>query len=880
MLKQKGLTKREADKKLRQYGLNEIKDSSKATPLKILLRQIKNNFIVYLLLAAMLISFFVGKSLTAYVILAVILMVIVVGFIQEYHSEKAISALKNMLTATAMVIRDSRERLVETIKLVPGDILLLRNGEKIPADCILLEASDLRVNEAVLTGESKDVKKQASNTKKTTAKNLVFMGTYIVNGRAVAKILHTGANTKFGQIAGLISTTEKDLPLQKKINKIAKYMATLAVIVSLATGLIMFLRAGTINSEVLINILILIIALSVSAFPEGFPVVLITTLSSGAYRMAKKNAIVNRMSIIETLGETTVICSDKTGTITKGEMTVNKIFINDTWLDVSGVGYETKGNFLFKNKKVVIEKQPNLKLLLANLVLCNDAYIEKNEQTNEFKVNGSSTEVALLILAAKAKLFKEDLTFKRIQEMPFNSERKMMSVLCSINQEKVVYAKGALEYLIKHCTHIQKKDRVVELTDQERKKIFSANNEMTLQSLRTLAVAYKKVETITKNHFEENLIFVGLVGMEDAPRAEVKESIKQCKNAGINVKIITGDNENTALSIARQVGLRGKLMLGQDIDNLTDDELKRSIGNVAVFARVNPEHKLRLIKALKANGEVVTMTGDGVNDAPALKEAHIGVAMGKNGTDVSRSVADLTLKDDNFSTIVSAISEGRTIFKNIRKFVTYQLSCNFAELSILFIGVLLAPLLGWQVPLLLALHLLFMNLVTDNLPAITLGFNSSSQDVMIEQPRKNAEILNKRLVGLLIFNGSLLMLFTLLSYFLAFNFLGKDLEYARTVALFTLIGLEIVSAFNFRSFRKLVLTRSLFVNPSLFYASAVSLLATLAIIYTPLNKLFETVALGLDGFIIVIISALILATIFDVLKIINNKRQFFPIEHF
>lgn len=400
---------------------------------------------------------------------------------------------------------------------------------------------------------------------------------------------------------------------------------------------------------------------------------------------------------------------------------------------------------------------------------------------------------------------------------------------------------------------------------------------MTLCAMRTLALAYKKIDAFEIDSFEKNLIFIGLVGMEDPPREEVKKSIEQCRNAGIEVKMITGDNKETALAIAKEVGLNGKLMEGYEIENTTDDELVNIINSISIFARVKPEHKLRIVKALKYNGEIVTMTGDGVNDAPALKEAHIGVAMGKNGTDVSRSVADLTLKDDNFHTIVLAIKEGRTIFKNIRKFVTYQLSCNFAELSILLIGVILSPVLGWQVPILLALQILFLNLITDNLPSITLSFNPSSRDVMDEKPRKNNSILNKKLIGLIIFTGALKMIFTLFSYYISYNILEHSTEYARTVALFSLICLEIVSAFNFRSFRKSVFGRSLFVNPFLFYASSISLITALVIIYSPLNKLFETLPLMLDGIIIAISLAIILVMMFDILKVLNRKYNLIKI---
>src|SRR3989344_3584381 len=879
MFKERGLTKKEAEKRLYQYGPNEIRDTSNNTPLKILLRQIKNNFMIYLLIGAMIISFFVGKPITAYTILVIILMVIVVGFIQEYKSEKAISSLKKMLVPVSIAMRDGKEQEIQSSSIVPGDIIILRTGEKIPGDCLLIEKNELLVNESVLTGESKEVRKKIGSEKKYSDENLIFMGTYIINGRCTAKVIHTGMNTKFGQIARLISSIEKDLPLQKKVNKIAKYMVILAILISVLTGLIILSRIEVYNKETILSVLILVIALSVSAFPEGFPVVLITALATGAYHMAKKNAIVNRMSIIETLGETTIICSDKTGTITKGEMTVRKIFANNTFYEITGTGYEGNGDFLKNNKKVDIHNNFALRNLIYNAVLCNDSIIERTGKDMDFKTIGSPTESALSIMGVKAGLFKEDIKFKRLQEIPFNSGRKMMSVLCEINKEKIIYSKGALEYLIKKCKFIQKNNNIFKLSESEKNKILQFNKNMTSNSLRTMAFAYKKIDTFTKDHFEEDLIFQGLIGMEDPAREEVKEAISQCYSAGIKVNMITGDNKETAISIANEIGLHGKIMEGNELDNISDDELTNLISKITIFARVKPEHKLRIVKALKANGEIVTMTGDGVNDAPALKEAHIGIAMGKNGTDVSRSVADLILKDDNFSTIVTAISEGRTIFKNIRKFSTYQLSCNFAELSILFIGVLLSPFLGWQIPILLALQILFMNLVTDNLPAITLGLNPSSNDSMMEPPRKNSEILNKKLFILLLFTGSLLTVLVLSSYFLAFNVFGETHEYARTVALFSLIGLEIASAFNFRSYRKGVLNRGLMVNPYLVYASVISLIATFIIIYSPLNKVFETVPLGIDGLLIVAVLSLSLALIFDLLKYVNNKKKFFDIEH-
>ena len=858
-----GLTEKEAREKLKEYGLNELKELLHISPWKILLRQIKNNFVIYLLSVAAIISFFVGKSITSYTILVVIVVVIGVGFFQEYKAEKAISALKKMIMPISIVIRDGEEIEVPSKEIVPGDIIILRIGEKIPADCLILEAKELRINEAVLTGEAQEVKKlETKNEKDYKKENQVFMGTLVVNGKCVAKVLHTGMNTEFGKIAGMISTAEKELPLQKKVNSITKYMVFVALTVSLLTGFVMLIRSVPLSYELFIDVLIVVIALSVSAFPEGFPVVLMTTLASGAYRMAQKNAIVNRMSIIETLGETTVICSDKTGTITTSEMTARKIFCDNKLFEISGAGYEATGDFLSNGEKINIKKNKSLNLLLKAGTLCNDSKIKRKGTDNEYNLRGTPTEGALLIASAKAGIFTEDLKFIRKREIPFNSERKIMSVEIKEKNGNYVYVKGALEILLENCKFIQRENGIFTLREKDKKLIMETYQELTSKSLRTLAIAYKKSD-FNKGLSEKNLIFLGLVGMEDAPREGVKEAIRLCYDAGINVKMITGDNKETAVAIAKQINLKqGEVVEGKEIDRFSDKDLVRVVRGAVIFARVRPEHKLRIVKALKQNGEIVTMTGDGVNDAPALKEAHIGVAMGIGGTDVTREVADLTLKDNNFSTMVSAIREGRTIFNNIQKFVTYQLSCNYAELLIIFLGILL----GLPLPL-LALQILFMNLITDNLPAITLGFNPSSRDVMEKKPRKKSEILDKKLVILILIAGTIMGLVALGVFYFILNVLKQELIVARTTALVTLIFFEIANAFNFRSFRKRVLNRSPFTNKPLIYASIVSILATFLIIYSPLNKVFETAPIGLFNFLLAFVASLSIILVFDILKV-------------
>lgn len=869
----RGLTQLEAETRLKQYGPNEIKEVNKNSPLQLLLRQVKKNFVVYLLVIVSIISFLIGKNITGYVIISVILLVVGLGFIQEFKAEKAIGALKKMIMPISILFRDGQEKEVPSEQIVPGDVIVLRNGEKIPADCVVIDESALRVNESILTGEAQEVKKIVPQGQEYNDDNLLFMGTYIVNGRCYAQALHTGMNTRFGKIAGMISTAEKELPLQIKVNKISRYMVFVALGVSTLTGLIMFSRVDTLSTEVVVNILILVIAVAVSAFPESFPLVLVTALATGASRMAKHNAIVNRMSIIETLGETTVICTDKTGTITKGQMTVNKLYADNMMFEVTGSGYVGHGEFTYQDQGIMIRDNPVCQQLFRTALLCNDTKIARTGNDMEFKVSGSPTEAALLILGAKAALYKEDLIVTRVEEMPFDSQRKMMSVLGKEHDSQYVFVKGAPEIVLAKCSQIATGNGEYQLSDGDRERVIAVNKDLNSQALRTIALAYKHAAADTTEYDEDNLIFLGIVGMMDPPHDEVAGAIAMAKTAGIQVKMITGDNRDTAVSIGQQIGLVGDILEGKDMDALSDAELAPVVNNTAIFARVRPEHKLRIVRALKQNGEVVTMTGDGVNDAPALREAHIGVAMGLNGTDVSRSVADLTLKDDNFVTIIHAIQEGRTIFNNIRKFVTYQLSCNVAELSIIFFGVLLAPWLDWPIPLLLALQILFMNMVTSDLPAITLGVNPSSKDIMNEKPRRNAQILTKELIALLVFTGSLMATITLGVFYLMHNVYGVETETSRTVALIILIMLEIACAFNFRSFRHKVINRYIFANKYLVYASIVSIAATLAIIYTALHTVFETVAVDGMGWMVALLCSFTIVFIFDTLKDISVKKR-------
>lgn len=870
-----GLSSQEVVLLRQEFGRNVLSEKKKSSIVRIFQNQLKNNFVVYLLVAAIIISFFVGKYITAIAIFGVISLVVGAGFFQEYKAEKAVEALKNLLTLKTRVRREGQEKLVESTELVPNDIVLLGAGDKVPADAIILSGEEVTVDESILTGEAQEVvKKPYSPDGKEDKSSMVFMGTFITSGNCVVKVTQTGMKTEFGKIAELVEETQKTLPLQSKVNRITKYMVIFAISVSVLTGVVYVLQSGNITLPLIESTLILVIALSVSAFPEGFPVVLTTTLAVGVMRMAKRNAIVNRMSVIESLGETTVIATDKTGTVTRGEMTVKKIILDNKILHVTGVGYETNGEILHDGKKYSIENDEQLTLILLSSVLCNNASFVQDENEQR-KLTGSATDTALLVLGEKAGFHKDNPSYAVVEEFPFTSERKMMSVEAKRGDESFIFSKGAPEMLIRHCKHFLEHDKVLPLTEEKINELLGQNSELTTKALRTIAFAYKKDDGGAHDK-EEDLTFLGIAALEDSPREEVVESIEMGKKAGIAVKLITGDHKETAQAVARQIGILDTVITGEELEKMTDEQLRKEVMGIGIFARVMPEQKLRIVRALKESGEIVAMTGDGVNDAPALEEAHVGIAMGKRGTDVARSASDLILKDDNFATIMAAIIEGRTIFNNIRKFTTYQLSCNFAELMVLFIATMLAPFLSWSVPLLVAIQILFMNLVTDNLPAIMLGFNPSSKDIMHGKFKKNMDILDRKLIVIVFMTGILMGSFVLLSYYISFNILGHDAASSRTVALVALIVIEICAAFVFRSFRKGVLTRSPFSNKYLLFASIISLLATLTVIYTPLSYVFETVQISFHEWGFALAFGFLLLVIFEVLKFINPKTNIFP----
>ncbi len=848
-----GLAEKEAGQRLQQYGCNEIREEKKISPIKILLQQF-NSAVVYILIAALVISVFIGEQIDAVVIGIILILNALFGFYQEYKAEKSIEALKKLASLKAKVIRDGREIEVDSKLLVPGDIIRLIEGDKVPADCRLFDIINLQTQEAALTGESTPVKKELKvlNEKIPLADriNMVFSGTIITAGKGKAIVTGTGMNSEIGKIATLIQETEQEqTPLQKKLNQLGRWLGVLTIIISI----IVFL-GGVLKGGDKLEFFIVAVALAVAAIPEGLPAVVTIGLSLGSQRMVKRNALIRKLPSVETLGSTTVICSDKTGTLTKNEMTVKKIYANNRIIEVTGSGYEKKGEFICNNKKV---DAGELELLLKIGALNNDASL------NGGSVIGDPTEASLIVSAAKAGLSKEDLEkkHKRINEIPFTSERKIMTTVHSFDNKKLAFVKGAPEIILNLCTYVYENGKAKKLTGAKKKEILKINQEFANSALRVLGFAFRSADS--KDKLEKNLTFVGLQGMIDPPREEVKEAIIRCRRAGIKVVMITGDHEITAKAIGKEIGLEGKSLTGQELDNTPD--LDKIVEEIVVYARVNPEHKIRIVDALKKKGHIVAMTGDGVNDAPALKKADIGIGMGITGTDVAKEASAMILTDDNFTSIVNAVEEGRGIYDNIKKFVEYLLSSNLGEVLTLFTAIML----GFPLPL-IAIMLLWINLVTDGLPALALSVEPSDPNVMERKPRNPKEkIISNPVLARMLLVGITMMIGTL-SLFKFYN-PEQNLAYAQTIAFSVLMCFQMFNVLNCRSEFKSLFKVGFFTNMKLWGAIVISILMQALVIHTPLSKFFKTVPLTpIDWLYIALVSSTVLIIV-EIYKIAVSK---------
>ena len=855
---EKGLSQEEAKRRLELVGYNQLTQQKPISPLIIFFNQFRD-FMVMVLLAATCISGLLGEYADAITIMAIIVLNAFLGFIQEYKAEKSMEALKKLIAPEARVLRSGQETKISAKELVPGDIVILNTGDIIPADLRLLEAYQMEIEESTLTGESVPVKKNSSsiyelNTGLGDRRNMAYMGTIVTRGKGLAVVTDTGMLTEMGQIAGLIQkVSEEQTPLQKRLEQLGKWLVLFCLII-----VIIVVLTGILRGEDFYQMILTGVSLAVAAIPEGLPAIVTIALAVGVQKMIKRRAIIRKLPAVETLGCATVICSDKTGTLTQNEMTVRKILISDELLEISGEGYEPRGEFQPLQQK---RNKQTLELGLKIAALCNNSILKKNniiikglfrKEENPWQISGDPTEGALLVLAAKGGLWREQLEKKekRVYEIPFDSERKRMSVVYEDSWGKVkVYTKGAPDVILEKCKYVMWEGRVTPLTKEIKQKILTYNDKMAEEALRVLGLAYKELGQRmnfqeNEDSLEENLIFVGLTGMIDPPRPSAIKAIAVCRNAGIKTVMITGDHKITAGAVAKELNILEEdsiVLTGGELDSLSDKKLGEIINKVAVYARVSPKHKLRIVKALKEKGHVVAMTGDGVNDAPAVKEADIGIAMGITGTDVTKEASAMILADDNFATIVSAIEEGRGIYDNIRKFIRYLLSCNVGEVLTMFFAALLA------LPLpLLPIQILWVNLVTDGLPAMALGVDKGDPDIMERKPRHPKEsIFAYGLARRIMVRGSLICVGTLLVFTLGFQ-LSANLTIARTMAFTTLVFSQLFHVFDCRSERYSIFEIGIFTNMFLVAAVSCSILMHLMVLYLPFfQPIFKTYPLEL-----------------------------------
>lgn len=850
----KGLTAAEASQLLKQNGPNTLADEKKARPLRIFMGQFKD-IMVLILLAATVVSFFLGEIYDALTIIIIVLVNAVLGFIQEYKTEKTLIALKNMTAPSAKVYRDGVPVQLPASELVNGDIIMLEAGDKVPADAAVLEAKGLLAEESILTGESAAVAKSAGSPDDTDNSigraNILYSGTVITKGTAEAKIIATGLSTQMGKISGMLKEIDEELtPLQKRLAELGKIVALICVAVCFIVA-----GAGILRGEPVFDMLMTGISIAIAAIPEGLPATVTIVLALAVRRMLKQKALVHKLHSVETLGCTSVICTDKTGTITENKMTVTKVYADGRIYSITGSGNKIAGSITLDGSSVNPSAHAVLAELLTCGALCNNASISTPkslssrergslEASGEWQTVGDPTEIALLTAAAKAGILNLNQTFSRVDEIPFDSESRCMTTVCRKGSVFTACSKGAADVILKRCGFVLTSDGVKPLTPQLRRQLEREHDKLTSEALRVLALCEKNLsgENYSNGDIESGMVFLGFTGMTDPPRPEAVKAVKLCRSAHIRTVMITGDHRNTAAAIAEKAGIYrngDRIITGAELALMTDSELENIIGGTTVFARVNPEDKLRIVRAFKKKGEIVTMTGDGVNDAPAVKEAHIGVAMGVTGTDVTRQAADVVLLDDNFATLVSAVEQGRGIYANIRKFVRYLLSCNIGEVLTMFLGIIM----GMPV-VLLPTQILLVNLATDGLPAIALGTEPAERENMNRPPRKSDEsFFAGGLMTKIIFRGVLIGLCTLASFALLHSMTGS-VDTARTGALFTLVMSQLAHVFECKSERKNIFTVPYFSNPKLILAVLVSLAVIFAAIYLPfMQVIFATVPL-------------------------------------
>jgi Ca2+-transporting ATPase len=919
-VRENGLSDTEATERMAQYGPNQLTEAPRPGFLRLLWEQF-NNFIVMLLIVASIVSALLGEWVDASAIIAIVLLNAILGIVQERRAEEALAALKKLAAPEARVLRDGHHVTISSRDLVPGDIVFLEAGNHVPADMRLLEVANLRVDEAALTGESLTVNKNAAmkleaNIPLGDRKNTVFMGTMVTYGRGRGVVITTGMRTQLGLIAKMLEgVDQEETPLQKRLDQLGKTLGwgalavcaivfIVAVIENTDLGILTAAGGGVLAYLIaaktqLVEFFIVAVSLAIAAVPEGLPAVVTISLALGMHEMIRRHALIRRLSSVETLGSATVICSDKTGTLTQNEMTVTRVWVDGLFVSVTGSGYSRRGEFQVSNQPVDLHTYPGVETALWLGALNNDAQLEMMEGDDQsYRIVGDPTEGSLLIAAAKADATHVELhkAYPRQDEVPFDSDRKRMVTIHDIREPKsndvspftdnklqgwdVIAVKGAPDLVLDLCTSYQTvDDKSIPMNEAIRQSIRNANDSMTQDALRVLALAYRvvkeapKADSVAVDELEKDLVFIGMVGMIDPPREEVKPAMQKAAHAGIRTVMITGDYPNTARAVAEEIGLMRpghEVLTGADMDRMSDDMLKGKIELVDVFARVSPEHKMRIVDALQANGEVVAMTGDGVNDAPAIKRANIGVAMGITGTDVAKETADMVLTDDNYVSIVDAVEQGRVIYSNIRKFVYYLLSCNVAEILIIFLGTLITK----NSPL-TAIQLLWLNLVTDGAPALALGTEKGDPDIMSQPPRPPKEpIINRFMqVGILTQTIAITSV-SLAAYFIGLKWFPAHVEAAESMAFVTLSASELFRAFTSRSERYPILKIGIFGNRNMNLAFLSSMALLMGVVYIPgLNKVFNTVPLGWQQWEIILPLLLIPSVVAETVKLFASRKK-------
>lgn len=879
-----GLSDRKVNELINKYGYNELKEKEKETLLKKIFDQLKD-FLVIILITASIVSVFVGEISDSIVIIAIVVVNAALGVVQEGKAEKALEALKKMSAPNAKVLRNGKIEIIPARMLVLGDIISIEAGDILPADVRIIESVNLKVEESSLTGESVPVDKDSKRVFDTTVGlgdriNMAYMSTIVSYGRGKGIVVGTSNKTEIGKIAERIQNFEDEqTPLQQKLDQLGKWLGLGCLGICAIVFIVGMVRGGS-----LLDMFMISVSLAVAAIPEGLPAVVTIVLALGMKRMVERNAIVRKLLAVETLGCVDVICSDKTGTLTQNEMTVVKAFAGEKYVNITGQGYEPSGEFKHTNGELLeINKSKDFNLLFSIGVLCNDASLEQKED-NLWGIYGDPTEGSLIVTGAKAGYQKDEFNNKyvRTAEIPFDSERKMMTTFHENFKEGVVsFTKGAPDIILDRCSSYYIDGKILPLTDQVRSDIEKANSTFASSALRVLAFACREHENLPENIssdiIENDMIFVGLMGMIDPARTEAKDAINICRQSGIKPVMITGDYKDTAVAIAKDLKLMNEgdgVLTGHELDKMSEDELRKAVETTSVYARVSPEHKVKIVDALRKNGHIASMTGDGVNDAMALKRADIGVAMGITGTDVAKGTADIVLTDDNFASIVSAVEEGRIIYSNIRKFVFFLLSCNVGEILIVF----LSMILGLPVPL-IPIQLLWLNLVTDSFPALALGTEKGDPDIMNMKPRSAKEpILDKAMIWGIVVQSSALVIAVLGAYLVALSRYPdymtnpEHMMFARTYAFVTLITAELIRSYSSRSEHFTIFKIGIFTNKILVWASVISFALLAVVLYVPfLRLIFKTILLGPKDWVVILAFCLIPFLSGELYKVFRRK---------